>query len=266
MPEPEVVQISKEDWDKTQATITALQTTIETISKEWGVAKPYIDQSSKIISTIADTPELKESLKTALTPGEKKEEKPGEKKEEKPAVKTETTPKKDPTVVSLDNKQRQDIVAETERKFGYTNLKEEDRKTMRRAVEKHLNKYGRSIVDTPVDELPELLKDAYFMFGVNNVKTSEDSAQIIESFKSNESAAIPSISSSRNEKDSTELTSEDKEWAKKLEVPEDKVLANLKEFNETGKVTYKPPKEDGGKKETTPYPSATPQKVEPATP
>lgn len=147
-------------------------------------------------------------------------------------------PKQDPTVQSLDVKGRSDIVAQIEKRFGYDRLPEADRKKLRKDVESRLNVWGTSVFTAPVHQLEGLLNDAYVLSDLPKAKEQGRAEGLIDAHI-NDMAALPTLSNNPTNTETTQLSSEQQELAKKWDLDQSKVANHLKELQEKGVITYK---------------------------
>lgn len=149
-------------------------------------------------------------------------------------------PQGDKRVDSMEMKMREDIVQRVESKYGYTNLAPEQRKALRKAVEKNLNGWGGSVITSPVDQLPKLLEDAYMLADLPKAREEGRVEGLIQA-RQNDMGALPGMQTQQPAQDTTQLSSEQQELSKKWGLNQDRVSEKLKEFQETGVITYKPP-------------------------
>ena len=164
---------------------------------------------------------------------------------------------------SVDLKMRDDIVQQTERHLGYTGLEADDKKSLRSQVEKRLNQWGTSVMTAPVNQLTTLLKDAYLLTDMGKAK-EQGRVEALVSAHQNAQGAFPAMNTSTPAAEPSPMTPHHEEWSKKLKVDADKVAENLKEFDATGKITYKaPPKPQ---QQPPPAPSGTPTPPAPQAP
>lgn len=145
-------------------------------------------------------------------------------------------PTPDPKVTSLDGQKRQEIIDKVEGKFK---IKAEDSKTIRPKVGAWLRSYGLDVTEIPVDQLEQKLSDAYLNIGLQTAKETGTTDAVVESYF-DDPGKLPGMGSGGADQGQTALSATQKKWAGKLQVPEDKVAAGLKELTETGAITYKP--------------------------
>jgi len=266
--EEQVAELTKkvEASEKLVDQVTKLQEDLKTTSE-------FVTDASVLISVISQNADLKGKVKDAIEhydPSKKEEPKKEEPKEVKfdpytgePIKKDDKkeepkkeepkkeTPMTDPRVDDIDMKNRKDIIAAVEKRFGYDKLAEDKQKTMRSAVGKQLRAWGQDIQQVPVSALEDTLKDAYLMVGMKTVEggNKPDVAALVAAHDA-DPGALPAMGGGKSEETTTELSADGQKWAKKLEVPEDKVQQRLKELTETGVARYTPPekKDDAGKK------------------
>lgn len=159
-------------------------------------------------------------------------------------------------VNSMDLERREQIVSQIENQFGYQNLPDDQKKALRGSVEKQLNTWGTSVMTAPVNTLTKMLKDAYMLSDISKAKEQGRTEALISAHQ-NEQGALPGMGTQAAQPEETNLmTPHHEQWSKRLEVDADKVAQNLKEFNATGKITYKEPQKQT--QPPQPVPSGTP--------
>lgn len=168
-----------------------------------------------------------------------------------------TQPRQDPTVASLDVKSRSDIVTKIEQRFGYDKLPEADRKKLRSSVEARLNGYGTSVFTAPVHQLESLLNDAYLLSDLPKAKEQGRLEGIVDAHV-NDIAALPTMSTTPTNTESTQLSTEQQELAQKWNLDQSKVAGHLKELQEKGVITYKPKEQRAAESQATPSGTPTP--------
>lgn len=244
--------------------IAELEKKIEVLTKTVTDSQQFVEDSSVLISAIFQNPTLKEQVKTAINnygnpnpPAPPVPPAPTDPKEFKfdpmtgKPVNAETPPvlpnnpakeinPDDPRVNELDQNERERIVRVIEQKYGYTSLKEEDRKGLRQRVGKRLKAWGNDFFKIPVTQLAGSLEDAYLLEDLGKAKEENRIDALVEA-RTNDAAALPSMGGNPPTSSTPQLTAEQQKWTKKLDVPEDKVAARLKELTDTGVMTYKPP-------------------------
>ncbi len=251
---------------------------IATLEKNLETTSGFVQDASVLISVITQNADLKGKVKDAVEgfgkkPEDKKEEpkvpkfdpytgKPLEEKEEKKEEKKEDkkeTPMTDPRIDSIDMNERKKVIDAVEKKFGYTKVSDDKRKEIRKAVGAQFREWGMDIATVPVDKFEANLANAYFLVGVNSLPEDDKKDTAVADLlaaRDADAGALPSMSSQAENKDTTKISAEQQKWSKKLEVPEDKVSAMMKELTDNGVATYKP-KEDK-KEDKQVIPSGTP--------
>jgi len=195
-----------------------------------------------VVDVIAKDPELTKQLQVAIQknyniqPEDKPEDtKPENKPQDKP-VDPKKSALEDPHVMGIDAKLRQDVIRRIESKYGVDRMTADQKKAIRQQVESKMGEWGTSVLKAPVNELENKLEDAYFLTNVGRAKEEGKIEGLIEAHM-NDLAAIPNMPSNSTEQGEAELSAEHKTWAQKLDVPLDKVQANLKQIQEKGVIT-----------------------------
>jgi len=167
-------------------------------------------------------------------------------------------------VEDMEMKMREDIVARVEQKYGYGNLAPEQRKQLRRSVEKRLNGWGGSVLSSPVNQLTTLLEDAYVLEDLPKAKEEGRIEGLVQA-RQNDMGALPAMGNQQPAPETTQLSGKQKELSQKWGLDQNKVTERLKEFQETGVMTYKPPT-PAGSQPAQPAPSGNPQPPAPQPP
>lgn len=175
---------------------------------------------------------------------------------------TPPAPPQDPRINDMDMKSREDIVARVEAKYGYNTLQGDARKTLRRNVEKRLNVWGGSVMDSPVSALTGLLEDAYLLEDMGKAK-EEGRIQGLIDARMSDMGALPTMGNQSPQPETTVLSADQQKWTNRWGLNADKVTERLKEFQETGVMTYKAPEAAAP---AIPAPSGTPTPPPPAVP
>ena len=241
--------------------IATLKTQVKSLMDQMGPVAEYVEKTSVILNAMNSDPAIVQQVKDKITPPQTPA--PQTPPATPPAPTTPpqapAEPQKDPTVVELEMVKRDEIIKSVEQKYGYDKLPAEERKALRQKVEAHLNRYGQSVMTSPVTALTNYLDDAYLLQSIPDAGTKPDGyVDNLIAARNNEMGAMPSISNNAGTKTETTLTEEQKKWANKMNVPLDKVQANLEEFNKTGQVTYKPKEEVVPQAQPTPSGTPTP--------
>lgn len=171
-----------------------------------------------------------------------------------PPANPNPTPSFDPRVTDVDVKMREDIISRVEQKYGYGNLGDAQRKELRRNVEKQLNGWNSSVLSAPVNQLGKLLEDAYLLQDLGKAKEEGRVQGLIDAHQSN-MGALPTMPNAAPSQDTTALNPAQQKWTQRWGLNADKVTDKLKEFQETGMVTYHPPTPTNP---TQPAPSGNP--------
>lgn len=175
---------------------------------------------------------------------------------------TPQTPPVNPQVDNIDMKMREDIVSRVEQKYGYLNLQPEQRKVLRRNVEKRLNQWGGSVLTSPVNQLTGLLEDAYVLEDLGKAKEEGRIEGLVEA-RQNDMGALPGMGNQQPAPETTQLSQKQQELSQKWGLNQDKVTDRLKEFQETGVMTYKPPTPAGQVPPAAPSGTPTPPSAQP---
>jgi hypothetical protein len=115
--------------------------------------------------------------------------------------------------------QRDQVIRDFEEKYGISGLPEEERKEVRRNIESHLNVFGQSVTNAPVENLGTVLKEAYKVVSLDKAVKEKGYEAAADAYR-NLSGSMPTMSS-RNlpaEDEKGVLTPKQKEWADKLGV------------------------------------------------
>jgi hypothetical protein len=172
-------------------------------------------------------------------------------------------------VTDVDVKMREDIITRVEQKYGYGNLDPDNRKTLRRNVEKRLNQWNSSVLKAPVNQLTGLLEDAYLLEDMGKAKEEGRVQGLIDAHES-QMGALPTMANQSLQPETTTLSPEQQKWATRWGLNQDKVTDKLKEFQDTGMVTYKPavpstpaaPAPSGNPTPPAPTPTSQPQNAQ----
>ena len=217
-----------------EAKLSQMQTQHEQMNEAMG-------KMGVVVDVIAKDPELTKQLQTAIQktyniPDDKTTPTKQDPKTEDKPVDPQKSALEDPHVMGIDAKLRQDVIRRIEGKYGVDRMTSEQKKAIRQQVESKMGEWGTSVLKAPVNELENKLEDAYFLTNVGRAKEEGKIEGLIEAHM-NDLAAIPNMPSSAAEQGDAELSTEHKTWASKLDVPLDKVQANLKQLQEKGVIT-----------------------------
>lgn len=219
----------------------ALQDTVRQMSS-------FVEDASFIISGIYKDPELRQKVGEKFGGGGNPNPQPQPQPQPNPAPQPNPQPQPNPgptfvtdaRIDDVDIKTREDIIARVEQKYGYTNLPPEQRKTLRRSVEKRLNQWGGSVKSSPVTQLTGLLEDAYVLENLGKAKEEGKLEGLVEA-RQNAMGAFPTMGNQTPAPQTTQLSTEQQKWTNRWGLDADKVTSRLEEFNATGVMTYKPP-------------------------
>jgi hypothetical protein len=185
----------------------------------------YIKGASVVVTTLASDPELTKAFRSKLVgdgqvSGEQQEQ-DGEKKETAPGESGKAQVPFEVTEVA--KSQRLEITNSFEKEVGIANMKPEERKQARQAIETYLNGFGVSWQTSPLSGLRETLNKAWV--GTNAEKLKEEGK--LEGFaqmRTNMDGTMPTISGTAPNTSSHEagLTEGQKKWAEKLGVDPEK--------------------------------------------
>jgi hypothetical protein len=234
-----------EDKDKTSGTspsdakIAELEKKLGAMGEEWGQAREFINGASTVINTIAFNPELREKFQTTykqnMVAGR---EGAGQQQGEDKAKKTTVTPSKGEgeeltrTVRDVEVSQRESIIRDFETRYGIDKLKDEERKEARRKIESHFNQWGQSVKNAPLSALDSQLDSAYVSTHAQKLR-EEGKLEGITQARGNALGTMGSFGGGVPDRgDTKELTPKQKEWAKKLNVDEDKATKRYFSDNE----------------------------------
>lgn len=243
---------AKQQLQDTAAYINDTSILVNTIMKDPNLAKTVqaaINGTAAPVAPVAPTP-------PAVNPDDKNTWKfdPATGKPINPAQLTPPTPPTDTRIDSLDGQKRQEIIDRVEGKFKYSTLKPEERAGIRKQVGAWLSSYNMKVTEIPVDQLEQKLSDAYLNVGLQTAKETGTTDAVVESYF-DDAGRLPGMGSGNAAQNATTISPTQQKWAKKLDVPEDKVAAGLKELTETGVITYKPKEQQ---QQTGVQPSGTP--------
>jgi len=223
----------------------------------------FVQDASYLLGQIYGDPELRSGLQRKIgqsgnPPANPPANPPQPKYDQftgQPLLNPQTPPPANPQVDNMEMKMREDIVSRVEQKYGYGSLNSEQRKTLRRSVEKRLNQWGGSVLSSPVNQLNGLLEDAYVLEDLPKAKEEGRIEGLVEA-RQNDMGAFPSMGNQQPSTETAQLSSKQQELTQKWGLNADKVTDRLKEFQETGLMTYKPPTPAG--QASPPAPSGTP--------
>lgn len=240
--------------------VDALKAQIASLQQEKVANEAFINDATIVVNAIEQNPALKTQLKDQIQRGFAPQQPLPIQPVAPVSPQVPVAPTQDQQLVSnLDMKARKDIVAQTEAAFGYSSLEQDKIMDIRRKVGNTLSSWGTSIINAPVDTLQKVLKDAYLINDIGNAKDQGRLAGLVDAHQ-NDQGAFPSMGSAPQATGDTtaQMDEHHNVWSDKLGVPRDKTAENLKEFTETGKITYKapPPAQPVAQ---LPAPSGTPQ-------
>jgi hypothetical protein len=262
--------------------VQQLRDTVTKLQNQLSEIQPFVEDASYLVSAIYSDPQLKQTVQTRLQQGYMPNSNPPANPANPPANPanppanpanppanpanppanpSNPTPTYDPRLNPLDVKAREDIVSQIETKYGYTRLDKDARKTLRANVERTLNKWNTSVITAPVNTLPNLLEDAYLLNDLGKAKEEGRLEGLVDA-RNTEMGAIPTMGNQKIEPETTTLSADQKVWAQKFGISEDKVTARLKEFQDKGVMTYKPKEEQAPV--NNPAPSGQPNPPAPA--
>ena len=277
--------------------VNALQQEVQALSKSVQQIQPFVEDASYLVAAIYQDPQLKETVQNRLkqgnqppaqtpppppssvpanqTPGNQPNNmnpqykydpitgQPLNPPNQTPPTQVPPSMAQNDSVTGMDIKMREDIINQIENKYGYDKMDAEKRKALRKDVEKRLNMWNTSVVTTPVNALPKLLEDAYMLSDMKGAKDEGRLQGLVEA-RTNDMAVLPSMGSQAPAIDAGQLSPDQREWAKKFGLDENKVSDRLKEFTETGVMTYKP--QEPAAATNQPAPSGQPAPPAPAQP
>lgn len=264
--------------------VQQLESELASLKNYVGEIGPFVQDASYLIAAIAANPQLKDSVAQATNafkggqpytqpqpqqvPTQQPVQQPqngwkfdpvtGQPINQQPVqqVQHQQPQQPSPQVQGIDVKMREDIITQTEAKLGYNNFTPERKKELRKQVEQRLNSWNTSVTNAPVNQLPKLLEDAYLLTDINKAKEEGRLDGIIEA-RNSEMGMLPAMGNQQPAPQTTTLTAEQQAWTKRWNLNEDRVTERLKEFKETGVMTYKP--KEQVQTPQKPAPSGTPQ-------
>ena len=199
----------------------------------------FVQKASVIIETITADPTLTTQVKSAI---QAKTTPPAPTPPVQPPTPPATppapaTPPQAPTISEESALMRENIIKNVEAAFGYDSATDEQKKEIRAKIAKRFSNIGMDVRTVPLTQLEPMLKDYYTLEEMPKAKEEGRLEGLVEAH-TNSYGAFPSMNTKQADKESVQVTPEQKKWAGKLDVPLDKVEANLKELTETGKVSY----------------------------
>jgi len=260
-------------------TVAALQAQVTQLTGAVQNMGQFVEDSSYVLATIYQDPALKTAVQGKFNqnppaPPAPPAPPPATATPPPPAPANVQPPAPSPGVQSMDIKMREDIIAGIESKYGYDKLAPDQRKILRRSVEEKMNAWGTSVVNAPVNQLPKTLEDAYLLTDIGKAKEEGRVQGVVEAYTNN-MAAIPTMQGASPAPETTTLSADQQKWTKRWNLDEGKVTERLKEFQDTGVMTYKepaapgtvaPPAPSGSPTYTPPVAPAAPAPVAPVAP
>jgi hypothetical protein len=247
-----------------------LKTQVAQLQGQLQELQPFIEDASLLITGIFNNPQLKQQVVATLQGGTPQPQPQPQPQPTPQPQQQQPQPQPMPQLQPLQNKvddndvyNRDQIVKQVELNLGLTNLNQDQKKELRRSVEQRLNQWGTSVMTAPVNQLTSLLKDAYVLNQIPQAKEAGKVEGLVDAYVNNQ-AAFPAMNNANNPNEEVVMTPHHQQWAGKLGVAQDKVAANLKEFQETGRITYKQPENKAAPTPANPVPSGSP--VPPAAP
>jgi hypothetical protein len=241
--------------------VTALKEQVKTLQSKLNDMGTFVEDASLLVAAIYKDPQLRTTVQqhlAGIAGGQPANQPPANQPpannppaNQPAATPPENKPVVDPTVQSLDIRNREEIIGKVEAKYGYNKLDADKRKELRKTVEKRLNQWGSSVTTAPVHQLENLLEDAYLLSDMGKAKEEGRLEGLVQA-RENEMGALPTMGNNQPQPETTTLTPEQKEWAGKFGVAEDKVTSRLKEFQDTGVMTYKPKEEKPANNQPSP--------------
>lgn len=255
-------------------TIQNLMTQVSQLEKSLTDMQGFVEDTSTVIAAMMQNPGVRSALgldggtpapQPQPTPQPAPTPQPTPAPTNTPAPAPAPTPQsyQDPRVASLDASERQRIVLEVERQLGYTNLTEDQRRDLRGKVQKKLAEWNHGILQTPVHQLPEILKDAYTTVDLRPALEQGRLEALVQAH-GNELGMFPAMNTATPTTDENQLTPGHIEMAKRYDIDPDKVQRRIQQMKENGGVmTYEPPQQTATPQPQapsgTPVPPAAPQ-------
>lgn len=190
----------------------------------------FIKGASIVVNTLSSSPELTNAFQQQL--GRQYPEFAGQTASQQPQqVQTQgqtntsgnaTAQVADKRIEDIAQSQREEILANFEKRYGIDSLKDEERKEVRRKVETYLNEFGWSAKTLPLTQLSSSLDKAYV--GTHAEKLREEGKlEGIAQARQNQMGAMSSMSGTApNPEHAQDLSEKQKEWVGKLGVDEEK--------------------------------------------
>jgi len=221
------------------------ETKLGEVSEELGGLRKRDQQVNVLLRAIYSNPELYNQVDSAvkkLTGTEVPSDgtTPTPPSTEGSPKQTAQTPQPSPFELDARRAMEADKMNEFERKFGIDQLPPTERKNMHTKIGIALanmidpggNKSYQEIVNgISISKLPMFLENAYFIANRDNLVPREKLDAIYQR-NANNSAAIGGIPSSGTTPSEVSLSPEEKETARKMNIPEDKYLQRKKEIQE----------------------------------
>jgi len=257
----------EEQIKKLEESIQALKGDVMQARQQLTDSSAFIEDASVLVTAIMKSPELKTQVQQAIngqpvTPQPQTQQNQQTNQEGwkfdpvtgKPigAPEKPQEPVKDKRIDGIDGNLRLKAIDAVESKFK---IAEKDRAIIRKNVGSWLRSYNMEVAEIPIDQLEEKLRDAYLHVGLESSTKEGKADAVLESYFE-DPGRFPSMGSGNPNTSDTTLTATHKKWANKFEIPEDKVVAGLKELQETGVITYKPKEKQ--QVNQNPLPSGTP--------
>lgn len=202
------------------------------LKEEYEVLKKANEDLTFVANIVASDDELRELFRKKYAKITGVSDPEPEKKEEKKEVQVdsemaEKLDRIEKTQSSLEKTQRGDVISSFEKRYGIDQLPEEERKAARQKLEMQLGKWGHSVKTSPVDNLSDLLGDAYnvvFKEKIVEEEAKEYAARQLE----NDYGTMGTFGSYRANTDSEKrLTPQQQSWAKRLGVDPDKAKEHI---------------------------------------
>ena len=199
----------------------------------------YQSYTQPLVQAVDSNPELRNQVLSEL--GIDEEGQPSQPKTQGKDTDTTAEVKKyvDKQLRDVRSTQESQVIRDFEKEKGILNLDRDKQKNMRAEMGKHLSKwFPQGLKSIPTNQLPDMLEDAYTLANTDSIKSQGKAEGRIEERKA-ASGALGSIPSGEvPTKDQIQLTSKQKEVAKKQGISEEdykeQLVAIEKSYQEYG--------------------------------
>ena len=225
--QPEVKeQVATIQPDPKEEKIRELEKKLGEKDSEYKKMEDYVKQADEVSRVIQSDPQIVESLKRqyakmygVVPAGEESSKQQEEKPEKKDVAGVEDKQIRSISeeVKKVSRNQREQLIKDFEDRAGISGLTEDEKSQVRKDLESHMNKWGSSVRDAPLDTLGGLLEDSYKFINYDKVVREGTIENLAKTFN-NASGAMGGLVGRQMpaQEEDTKLNDKQRMWADKF--------------------------------------------------